>query len=161
MSATRKSPSSSSSRISRGRNSLLVAVVVVVSGELEGGLRLALAVGRDFHSSTLSCRGGARGASPGEEAAGGVGLLAEEEERMVGRRMQRLPKLPVDADAASRSRTSATSSAPSSTPPRASPSSSPTSSARERSPWPPSSQEERGKWREMTPHLTGKRDGVR
>uniref|UniRef100_A0A0E0AYS4 NPH3 domain-containing protein n=1 Tax=Oryza glumipatula TaxID=40148 RepID=A0A0E0AYS4_9ORYZ len=38
----------------------------------------------------------------------------------------------------------------------------PTSSTRERSPWPPSSQEERrGRWCEMTPHLTGERDSLR
>jgi hypothetical protein len=68
MSATMKSSSSSSSRISRGRNSSSSpsssSSSSPASSNVAYGQRWPSA--RDFHSPTLSCRGGARGASPGE-----------------------------------------------------------------------------------------------
>ncbi|EEC83340.1 hypothetical protein OsI_28734 [Oryza sativa Indica Group] len=65
MSATRKSSSSSSPRISRGRNSSSPSSSSSLAClNVAYGRRWPSA--RDFHSPTRSCRGGARGASPGE-----------------------------------------------------------------------------------------------
>ncbi|BAT04836.1 Os08g0307820 [Oryza sativa Japonica Group] len=136
MSATRKSSSSSSPRISRGRNSSSPSSSSSLAClNVAYGRRWPSA--RDFHSPTRFYRGGARGASPGE--GGGHQCRPPRRRRGTngrpggcgGRRSLRAwcPRAtPASSpSSAARSHTSATSSAPSSTPPRALPSSSPTS----------------------------------